>query len=579
MPAHHSIRWFPVALGILLAGAGCATGTKGETPHSAEKTTNQPGNAIISAYEQGNASAWRLAMLKEAEAFRGMSARELANALSGYRKLAAQRGVAGLEAILLAGAAELASRGHAGQVMVETYLKMLAAASRPTAAKDRPNAYVPVVRPKSPVAHFLPLETVRGALATQVKTKATDPDDVVTRDACSEEARAAYEARWGHERAEQLRKLCEGRARGPAQGGTGPGIVAGLSVVDCLIATQEPSRADQLTAMTQACLASNLAGNGNPFAAGEQHWPLTHPFRLTPADEHGRQADPDRTDRFPANGPPYEHITTYDASGVPVERLSYAGDEITRTQYNEQGELEFKETVTTENGYVEPVRAEAYEGGVLAESVDYNDDRGYTVRRYDGEGQVTYEQRYDSDGRPVGGDGETADAEEAAEGSAGSAPSDPDPHTPPADGDGEGFNTPECRAMNLFLLGERMVADLERKGIDPRVANYDPDDPQHYGVAEDLQCLGMLDLGTDAALHCNQLVNCPLGQLPNESCACQPLQATTLPSRGCEYVVTCANGVPATESNGQCVCGEAEKIFVDPVTGGGPLPDNPFFRR
>lgn len=552
---------------------------------------------IVEAFQKRKAREWRITSLQEIETIRKMSVKELSYTLASYRTIVTKNGSAGLESLMVVAAAELASRGQDGRIAVQKHLTELARIYKPSDKGRKPNAYVPIVRPHNPVVHFIPAETAGKIFLTQIKTKSTDIDKAAAQDMCSEEALAQYEIRWGRKKAEELRKLCQGMNKGAAEGGKGPGFLAGLSVIDCLIATQERPRADVFTEMAQECAASLVSGSGNPFALNSADrfkntvtWNLDNRRAVRIRNTDNRIVDADRTKVYPPDAPMTSRttfdrqggivsretyrdgqlmsITWYDEFGDMTESMEINGNETTHSFYGEHNELLSRDvTRTDENGVNHAVRSEVYENGVISEAVHFNDDGGYTVRRYDENGNVNYEQRYDKDAKPVNADG-TAPAPATS----------PEPGTTMPSG---GAVTSECRKLELELIKERIEGDMTRGGrgaLDPRVINPNPEDMQNYQIPEDLKCLGISSLEVDISMKCNNLVQCPLDELPDETCACSPVRGGTLPDRQCQFIVTCADGSKPKSNNGQCACEGVEEIFVDPLTGGGPLPADRFSR-
>jgi hypothetical protein len=495
--------------------------------------------------------------LEEFEAIRMLGATELDRALEAYISVANERGVQGLESTIVVAIAELGARGHEERRSAKRHLSALANSYRADESIVHLNAHAPIVRPGNPVVHFLPATVVHDMLGGQIETLTVDPDGALEEDLCGEEAIEAFERRWGADKAELLREICEGNFTGATGGGTGPGATAGLSVLDCLM-DHEPTRAERLAGLMRACLDSR--DEGDPLAdrpAGYDDLGRRKVFRTEVSDDT-----------------PSEGQTThygYDKNDVPVYKaITDVDGDVEVQYYNEQGESFVKfhyegldaivvsgQEVAAGGDPAQWDRAEAYVGGQLVESVEIHEDGSYTVTRYDDDGNIVEQQTYDENNEPVEPDdtnGTDTDAEESGF---------------------EGWGrSPECRAFNLALIDDRVEGDLEAGGIISRaIVNPDPEDPGTYEAPRDLACLDMQgDELVDRSLKCRQTISCARDYLVDENCSCQ-MNAGWRPQLSCKTFVLCADGSAPVHREGQCVCDTGEAIFEDPFVGGGPAPD------
>lgn len=539
--------------------------------------------ALQEAYQRGDGTRLRELGFQEIDSIGRLSTSDLGALLQSYLRAANRRGVQGLEAPLVTLLAELGARGDDGLRVIERNRRALNKLNFGSQRGDRPNAYVAVSRPNSPVVHYLPNQIVRSILDVQVRTGRLDPDAVIDNDICSEEGLAAFERRWGAAMAGQLRAVCaqSGAGSGGPGGGVPLGGTADLSVLDCLL-DRQPTRAERISSLMQSCVASmELGGGGDPVAAGGRPSRSTHPSDWGLSDR-----TPGRVDDL------------HDGDGRLVSSTAWASDSpgsaaLWRVDFNADGS--FKQTTYNENGgvadvdyynaNVELTRTERYDsGGNLTYERNNHSDGGWseTTNRYDGDGRLvststssydksagaetttTLTYTYDENGNRVESGRSTYTAQIPSSGSDNART-------------GEFGQTPECRNMNIALAEARHNDSLEAGGFSPRpIVNPNPESDLTYVPAGDLSCLSMAGARQlDDALSCARVASCPPGALPGSDCGCRPVNpGAWRPQTQCSLTINCADGAEPTEVNGRCICQTSGVLAIDPwVRGGGVNPD------
>lgn len=578
------LKFRPVlALTILAMLTSCTTLRE---DHRAERA--KQAEHISAAFAEGDARAWRLGTARELAVIRALPTRDLDRALLGYRDVIAERGAQGLEPLVLASVAELASRGHYESERAKEHLGQMRKAHRINdKVAARPNAYAPVMRPQNRQVHYLPLSVAQAMLQQAMVSGRTGLNRIAADTLCSDEALFEFRQRWGDDKANLLEELCRGNAANAALESAFPGITGGISAYDCEI-SQEPTRAERLTSAIQDCLQSTVAhGGGNPLgdSSGGRYgvsnlFADIFPIRQT-SETIERTTDGHRV------------RLDLDAAGLPVKETTFLGDgNISRRYFRGDGSHAFTmsgrlDQVTPNNEMygavdlshtvVDPVSgvatqithhtndggidaivsgdvdySEARVNGQVVERIDNNADGSYTVTRPGG-----YSQTYDKNNQPV--------------------PADSAALPPPKGADpSEWGATAECRALNLMLAEEQLRGDLESDGIvSPKVVNPNPDTGGDDG--EGVPCFASINVAVDSGMLCSQLTSsCPVNFILNEQCGCEQALPAGTPSSDCQYLQMCSDGSVSTENpqTGICSCGDSEPPeFVDPWAGGGPEPE------
>ena len=495
--------------------------------------------AIRRAYQEHDGRSHRLASTAALARIKQLSRNELDQVLGAYRRVVAEGGAAGLEALLASAVAELASRNQGGADLARAHLVAL----RPlvgAADGGPPHARAALARPRDPVIRFVPVSVARAALSAQLSGLVTDLETAFDDSSCSEARLEELAARFGEETANRLRALCEGGASTatPSQGGRGNGWGGALSAFDCLL-DHQPTRAERIDQLMDECMLS-MDGDpdANPYANGsvvDQLYPVRKEenFEFTKL-ERGATL-----------------VKTFDISYIKVREVTITPDE----------EPDGGVTVKTEyfNGQDEKVLGNEvhYDGNGEVDQVKLTDSKGKTTWEVkfgkDKDGNTTVDViAYDENGNPI----PESQGTEAK--------------IPGAEGWGQ---TAECAALTLGLVEDRVGESLRGDGIDPPPSVINPDPNAEEVDAGEADCLGMTNgMLVDDSFECmDALVSCDVAEVVDSSCSCKGPELTLAPERQCSLFMHCGDAATVDE-DGVCTCASPDEEFVDDGFGGDPIP-------
>jgi len=541
------IRLVPLILLALLAGCS-REGPQGNSPEDPDRMAR----ALADAHNSGDARAYRENATRQVLRLSRQSREELIATLDALTRTASRNGAQGLEGAISSTLGTLARRDAIGAEVARERLASLRATYRIDPSASRINARIPFKRAGSPAVFYLPTPIARATLERQIINGTIDADEALGKDLCTEAGLAVFELAWGAERAGQLRELCNafasGGTGGPGNASMGPLDLA--SDLEC-IGTHEPTRAERIESMMQACLASVVTGGntGNPWATDGVLQPLAE---LTTEGLHVRTHRNPANPNYPArvwmeefyDGPPPPPDKPQNENLVAVVLYKVDGT-TTRIDYVD-GQPSVIQNFD-DNGNLLSGHA-LDKNGQRTESVDMTDDGGYIVTRYDENGKVKETQRYDKDGKPVDENGK---------------PVTPDAGSPGMDW-GE---TPECRTLSVALLLERSGGEMQKLHGEP-ASRPNPDAPDE--IDEEIDCLGgAAATSADASFECrDELKLCPAGQTLDSACACKPAISQVAPQQLCGIFAVCTQERQVDSPDDAC-CGD---VFEDPNAGPGPQP-------